>query len=301
MKPEMHHMPDEESKEQQMPEHTAHAHEKGPGHQDHEHMGGQSHHAMMVADFRRRFWISLIITIPILLLSPLIQRFLGLAIPLVVAVSTSLSAKNGLLIKDRDAFEQAKNVQAVMFDKTGTLTLGKFAITDIMTLNGMSVKELLKYTAFLEKNSEHPIARGIVAGVEETFPVEGFKAIPGKGAQGRVNGREILAVSPGYLQENHIEIKDERIDKLASQGKTVIFTLVDGHPAGAIALADIIRSESKQAIAELKAIGIRCMMITGDNKYVAKWVAQEIGLDEYFAEVLPDKKAEKVKKSSPGD
>jgi Cu2+-exporting ATPase len=102
-------------------------------------------------------------------------------------------------------------------------------------------------------------------------------------------------VSPGYLQDNHIQVKDERIDKLAYQGKTVVYTLIDGQPAGAIALADIIRPESKPAIAELKAMGIRCMMITGDNQYVARWVAGEIGLDEYFAEVLPDKKAEKVK------
>lgn len=221
---------------------------------------------------------------------------LGLAIPLVVSVSTSVSAKAGLLIKDRDGFEQARNIQAILFDKTGTLTRGEFGVTDILVLNGkMDDKEILKYAASLEAHSEHPIAKGIVSSAKETFSVEGFKSIPGKGAQGKVNGREVKAVSPGYLKENNIEVNDDRIEKLSSQGKTVIYVVIDGDLTGAIALADIIREESKEAIARLKEMGIRCMMITGDNRLVAKWVADEIGLDEYFAEVLPDKKAEKVK------
>jgi P-type Cu2+ transporter len=221
---------------------------------------------------------------------------LGLAIPLVVAVSTSISARNGLLIKNRDGFEQARNIQAVLFDKTGTLTQGQFGVTDIITLNGqMNNDELLKYTASIEHHSEHPIARGIVASATDSYPVENFKAIPGKGAQGTVNGREVMAVSPGYLKEQDINANDDRLNRLAKLGKTVIFTLIDGQLAGAIALADIIRPESRQAIAELKAIGVRCMMITGDNRQVAEWVAGEIGLDEYFAEVLPEKKAAKVK------
>jgi len=221
---------------------------------------------------------------------------LGLAIPLVVAVSTSISAKAGLLIKNRDNFEQARKVSAVLFDKTGTLTQGEFGVTDVIALNDeMNNKEILKYAASIETHSEHPIARGIVSSVKETFPVEGFKSIPGKGALGKVNGKEIKAVSPGYLKENSVEVADERIEKLSSQGKTVVYVLIDGKLTGAIALADIIRPESKEAIAQLKEMGVRCMMITGDNKQVAKWVADEIGLDEYFAEVLPDKKAEKVK------
>ncbi|MDD5702906.1 MAG: copper-translocating P-type ATPase [Dehalococcoidales bacterium] len=221
---------------------------------------------------------------------------LGLAIPLVVAVSTAISAKSGLLIKNRDGFEQARNIRAVLFDKTGTLTQGKFGITDIITLNReISPDELLKYTASVEQHSEHPIAKGIVASAKDSYPVENFKAIPGKGAQGLVNGKEVMAVSPGYLKEKNIQVNDERLNELASQGKTVIFTLIDGQLAGAIALADIIRPESRQAIAEIKAMGIRCMMITGDNRQVAQWVAQEVGLDEYFAEVIPEKKAEKVK------
>jgi Cu2+-exporting ATPase len=221
---------------------------------------------------------------------------LGLAIPLVVSVSTSVSAKAGLLIKNRDGFEQARNVKAILFDKTGTLTKGEFGVTDVITLNdNIDKKELLKYAAAVEAHSEHPIAKGIVSSVEDAFPVEGFKSIPGKGAQGKVNGKEVMAVSPGYLKENGIKLNDEKIEKLSSQGKTVIYVIIDGDLSGAIALADIIRDESKEAIMQLKKMGIRCMMITGDNKLVAKWVADEIGLDEYFAEVLPDKKAEKVK------
>jgi len=221
---------------------------------------------------------------------------LGLAIPLVVAVSTSLSAKSGLLIKDRDGFEQARKIQAILFDKTGTLTRGKFGVTDIITLNGkISKEDLLKYAASVETNSEHPIAKGIVSSTRETWHVEGFRAFPGKGAQGKVNGKEVMAVSPGYLKENNITVNDGRVEQLSSQGKTVIFVLIDSELTGAIALADIIRPESKQAISELQNMGISCMMITGDNRQVAQWVASEIGLNEFFAEVLPEKKAEKVK------
>jgi len=221
---------------------------------------------------------------------------LGLAIPLVVAVSTSVSAKAGLLIKNRDGFEQARKVSAVLFDKTGTLTQGKFGVTDVITLNGkINDKEILKYAASIETHSEHPIGEGIVASAGETFPVQGFKSIPGKGAEGTVNGKEVKAVSPGYLKENNIQVNDGRIERLSSQGKTVIYVLIDGELTGAVALADIIRPESKEAIAKLKEMGVQCMMITGDNRQVAKWVADEIGLDDYFAEVLPDRKAEKVK------
>ena len=221
---------------------------------------------------------------------------LGLAVPLVVAVSTSLSAKNGLLIRDRDGFEQARDIQAILFDKTGTLTEGRFGVTEVIALNnGMSEDEILKYAASVEANSQHPIAKGIGESADETFDLQNFTSIPGKGAQATVNGKEVMVVSPGYLEENDIEAKDERLDEFWSQGKTVVFVLIDGKLEGAIALADVIREESKQAIAELKEMGISCMMITGDNQQVAEWVAKQVGLDEYFAEVLPDKKAEKVK------
>lgn len=221
---------------------------------------------------------------------------LGLAVPLVVAVSTALSAKSGLLIRDRASFERARNIQAIIFDKTGTLTKGEFGVTDWVAFSGgMDEQELLKYAAAVESYSEHPIAKGIARAVEKPPRVQDFKAIPGKGAQGRVEGKEVKVVSPGFLRENNIPMRDERIDRFHSQGKTVVFVMIDGELKGAIALADVIREESKEAISKLKKMGIRCLMLTGDNGRVAKWVAEETGLDEYFAEVLPKDKAEKVK------
>jgi len=221
---------------------------------------------------------------------------LGLAVPLVVAVSTALAAKNGLLIRDRASFERGRNIQAVIFDKTGTLTRGEFGVSDTIVFSKeMEKEDLLRYAAAVETQSEHPIADAIAASVDKPPQVEDFKSIPGKGAQGTVDGKEIKVVSPGYLEENQISMKDERVEALNSQGKTVVFVLVDGEPKGAIALADIIRDESRKAISELKAMGIRCMMLTGDNEQAAKWVADQIGLDEYFAGVLPKDKADKVK------
>jgi Cu2+-exporting ATPase len=220
---------------------------------------------------------------------------LGLAVPLVVAVSTALSAQNGLLIRDRASFERGRNIQAIIFDKTGTLTKGEFGVTNTVAFSEkMDEKELLKYAAAIETHSEHPIAKGIAASFDKPPRVEGFKAILGKGAQGQVDGKNVKVVSPGFLKENNISMKDERIETFNSQGKTVVFVLIDGDLKGAIALADIIREESKKAITKLKEMGIQCMMLTGDNHLVAKWVAEEIGLDEYFAEVLPKDKAEKV-------
>jgi len=221
---------------------------------------------------------------------------LGLAVPLVVAVSTAISAKNGLLIRNRGAFEQARNLQAVIFDKTGTLTLGAFGVTDTIILDKNINKEtLLQLAAAVEAHSEHPIARGVVNAVDSAPQVSDFKAIPGKGAKGQVDGKEVLVVSPGYLRENNIPMNDARIEQLSAQGKTVIFVLINGFVSGAIALADIIRPESRDAIRRFKEMGIRTMMLTGDNKQVAQWVSDELGLDEYFAEVLPQEKAAKVK------
>lgn len=221
---------------------------------------------------------------------------LGLAIPLVVAVSTALSAKNGLLIRNRAAFENARKIQAIIFDKTGTLTKGEFGVTDIVILNDEIDKaDLLEYAAAVESNSEHPIAKGIINKAKGKWGVKEFNSIPGKGAEGKVNGRDIKVVSPGYLKEKSIDIKNDQIDKLNEAGKTVVFVLIDDKLNGAIALADIIRDESKEAITSLKAMGIQPMMLTGDNKQVAKWVANELDLTDYFAEVLPKDKADKIK------
>ncbi len=221
---------------------------------------------------------------------------LGLAVPLVVAVSTSISASKGLLIRNRAAFEQARKLNAIIFDKTGTLTKGEFGVTDIISFDSeYSNDKILKYAATVERNSEHPIAQGIYKSAESIFEVKDFKAIPGRGAQAFVEGKLVGVFSPGYLRENNIEITDERINSLSEQGKTVVFVLINEKLVGAIALADIIREESKKAIAEFKKLGIKTIMLTGDNEKVAKYVADEIGLDRYIAEVLPDGKAKTVK------
>jgi Cu2+-exporting ATPase len=221
---------------------------------------------------------------------------LGLAVPLVVAVSAALAASNGLLIRNRVAFEGARKLRAMIFDKTGTLTEGRFGVTDTLILSPDINEDTLRtYAASLDANSEHPIAKAIAAASEKKLPVEGFKSITGKGAQGRVEGKDIKVVSPGYLREQNIALTDQRVEPLQAQGKTVVFVLVDGNLKGAIALADKVRPEAKQAIDALKALDIACMMLTGDNKATAKWVSDQVGLDEYFAEVLPQDKAAKVK------
>ena len=221
---------------------------------------------------------------------------LGLAVPLVVAVSTALAAKNGFMIRDRTAFENARKIQAVIFDKTGTLTEGKFGVTDIIALDtGMSQDEILTYAASVEAHSEHPIAKGFLSSAKKTLPVEGFTSHAGRGVEGVVKEKKVEVVSPGHLKERRIEITNSEIDRLTRQGKTVVFVIVDGKVRGAVALADVIRPESKRAIAMLKEMGIECMMLTGDKKEVAGWVSEKLGLDEYFAEVLPGDKAKKVK------
>jgi len=221
---------------------------------------------------------------------------LGLAVPLVVAVSTALAAKNGLLIRDRAAFEKARNIKAIIFDKTGTLTEGKFGITDQTIYDdSMTKEEIIKLAASVESFSEHPIAKEISKATNDKYTVSEFKSITGKGAQGKINGNLVKIVSPGYLRENKISYENDNINKLFEQGKTIVFILVNDKLIGAIALSDLVRTESKQAIKELKEMGIKTIMLTGDNLKVAESVSKEIGIDEYFAEVLPQDKANKVK------
>ena len=229
---------------------------------------------------------------------------LGLAVPLVVAVSTALSARSGLLIRDRSAFERARALDAVVFDKTGTLTEGRLGVTDIVPLAGRSEREVLRLAAAIESRSEHPVAAGIVHAATERAvpfpPPEHFVAIPGRGAQGSVDGAEVKVVSPGYMRDEGLGVggqgegEGERVQRLADQGKTVVYVLADQQIIGAIALADIIRPESREAIRRLKAMGIQSIMLTGDAAAVARWVAAELGLDDYFAEVLPHQKAAKI-------
>jgi Cu2+-exporting ATPase len=225
---------------------------------------------------------------------------LGLAIPLVVAVSTATGARNGLLVRNRSALERARKLDAIIFDKTGTLTTGKFGVSDIVVLGEMDEGELLRLAASVESQSEHPIAQGVVQRAEEDDvslgTVRDFQAIPGKGAQAQVDGKNVKAVSPGYLAEHDIEASEEKTRQLASGGKTVVYVLVDDAVVGAIALADVIREESREALARLRdEHEVQVIMLTGDSDDVAKHVAEELGLDDYFAEVLPDDKADKVR------
>ncbi len=225
---------------------------------------------------------------------------LGLAIPLVVAISTSIGASNGLLVRDRDAFEGARNLDAVIFDKTGTLTLGEFGVTDIQTFAGMADDQVLGLAAAIETHSEHPIAEGIVSSAQERGltleKTTDFTAIPGKGAQGTVGTRRVSVVSPGYIRAEGLPVSETSdLDRLSSQGKTVVYLVVDSEVAGLLALADIIRPESADAIARLKEMGVEPLMLTGDNEQVAAWVASQLGIEDYFAEVLPQDKAAKVK------
>jgi len=219
---------------------------------------------------------------------------LGLAIPLVVAASTAIAASRGLLIRNRTAFEESRKIDAIVFDKTGTLTRGEFGVTDVLIFEG-SEEEVVNFAAAVETHSEHPIAKGIVASAKKVEEVQDFIAIPGVGAEGRVQGKDVKVVSPGYLKENNIPLEDKRVLEWNSQGKTVVFVVIDGKLSGAIALADIIRPESKEAIQKLKEMGIRTLMLTGDHEQVAKWVSSEVGLDEYFSQVLPSQKKDKIK------
>ncbi|HEU5164588.1 MAG TPA: copper-translocating P-type ATPase, partial [Chitinophagaceae bacterium] len=221
---------------------------------------------------------------------------LGLAIPLVVAISTAVSAQNGLLIRNRTAFENSRKITTIVFDKTGTLTKGQFGVTRIETIGTISKNELLQYAASLEQSSEHPIAIGVMQkakeGKLEIFKTKNFNAITGKGVEASVNGKDIKVVSPGYLREKQISVP---ANSSSNQAETIVFILIENQLAGYIALADEIRPESKSAIQSFKKNGIKVMMATGDNEKVAKAVANELGLDGYYAEVLPHQKVEIVK------
>ena len=224
---------------------------------------------------------------------------LGLAVPLVVAVSTSLAAKNGLLIRDRAAFERARDLNAVVFDKTGTLTEGRFGVSDIVMLEGSDEAAALRMAASVESQSQHPIAQGIVmaaTGKSIGFPApEGLQSITGAGVTARVDGQEVAIVSPGHLRRQNTPVTDPRLAALEEAGKTVVVLVLGGKPHALFALADIVRAESRDVVARLKARGVRSIMMTGDAEGVAKSVAKELGLDEYFAQVLPDQKAAKVR------
>ena len=222
---------------------------------------------------------------------------LGLAIPLVVAISTAVSAQNGLLIRNRTAFEESRKISVLLFDKTGTLTKGDFGVTRIESVDKkFSTDEVLRLASALEQSSEHPIAVGIIKKVKEdkvTIPnPENFNAITGKGVEANVEGKKVKVVSPGYLRDEKIDIPE---DAYSDAAETVVFVLIDGMLAGYIALADEIRPESAEAIKVFKKNKIKVLMATGDNEKTAKAVSDKLGLDGYYAEVLPHQKVEIVK------
>lgn len=222
---------------------------------------------------------------------------LGLAIPLVTAVSTSIGAKKGLLIRNRAAFENARKINTVVFDKTGTLTEGQFGITDIQEKQGTK-NELLELAYALESQSEHPIAKGIVrAGIKSGLSrkeVQEFQNITGKGLMGIIDGKHILIVSPGYLRNENIAFDEKQYEGLAQQGKTVVFVIEGNQVLGFIALTDIVRETAKEAIQTLKEMNIDSYMITGDNSRVASYVGEQLKIDQVYAEVLPHEKALKI-------
>lgn len=224
---------------------------------------------------------------------------LGLAAPLVVSVSTALSAKKGLLIRNRTQFEEARKLDAIIFDKTGTLTQGNFGVTDLMPVDEISSNELLRLAAGVERSSQHPLAKGVVKRAEElqlSLPsIEDFMSITGVGLEGKVEGTLIRVVSPRYIRQEKITIDELAFEKLSEEGKTVIFVLKNKQLLGMIALADLVREEAKETVTALKNKGINSIMLTGDNKKVAHWVAKQLGIDEVHAEVLPDDKSRQVK------
>jgi Cu2+-exporting ATPase len=227
---------------------------------------------------------------------------LGLAIPLVASISTTKAAENGFLVKQRSALEAARNIDAVLFDKTGTLTLGEFGVSDIVPENGSEVQKVLILAAAVDNHSEHPIAKSIIREADKqkiSIPtMKDFRRIPGKGSEAKVDGKLIVIGSEVLLAEKNIEPSVEfaqKIKELSGQGKTVVFVFQENILVGAIALADIIREESKEAVKQLQEMGVKVSMITGDGQDVAKWVAEELKLDNYFARVLPHEKSEKVK------
>jgi P-type Cu2+ transporter len=226
---------------------------------------------------------------------------LGLAVPLVIAISTSLSARGGLLVRNRLALERARELDVVVFDKTGTLTRGELGVVGIAA-DSRPEEELLAVAAGLEADSEHALARAIVAEADRRgvrpVSVDGFEALKGRGVRGRVDGREIHLGGPSLLESLEASPVDgliEAAERWSSEGKTVVSLVENGKVTAIFALADVIREESREAVARLKDMGIRVAMITGDSEDVARGVAGELGLDEFFAQVLPEHKAARVK------
>jgi Cu2+-exporting ATPase len=226
---------------------------------------------------------------------------LGLAIPLVIAISTTLAARSGLLVRDRRGLEEARNLDTVVFDKTGTLTKGEFGVAHVETVGGLAANEALRLAAAVERDSEHTIAQGIVRGAAERGlaipPAEGFEAIPGQGARSRVNGRELYMGGPALLRARSLELPpslEAAGQRAAEQGQSAIYLTDDRSVLALFAVADVVRPESRAAVDALHRAGIQVVMMTGDAAPVANAVAAELGIDTVFAGVLPGDKAGKI-------
>ncbi|MHA2028123.1 MAG: heavy metal translocating P-type ATPase [Candidatus Kariarchaeaceae archaeon] len=264
--------------------------------------------AIIVSSVTFLFWIgigdktfvfALTLTITVLVIA--CPHALGLAIPTVTSISTTLAAQNGMLVKDMIAMELAKDLDYIVFDKTGTLTMGEFGVSDVVSVSDWDNDELLLYTAALEINSEHVIAKGVVKSAKdlglEIPSSTNFDSIPGKGAKAIVNDKSINVGNAALMKsiDISIETNENEFEKLAAQGKTVIYISTDEELKGLIALSDIIRDESRETIKKLQSLGVKTAMLTGDNIKTATYVAQELNLDLFYADVLPEEKAEKIK------
>ena len=226
---------------------------------------------------------------------------LGLAIPLVIAISTTLGARAGLLVRDRRGLEAARNVNAVVFDKTGTLTRGEFGVVDIATVDGLSTNDALALAAAVEADSEHTIAQGIVRSAHErgihSLRAEGFEAIPGKGVRAKVDGRELYMGGPALVKALSLEVPSavkQATERASQRGRASIYLAEEGRAIAAFTVADVVRPESREAIQALHDQHIEVVMMTGDARPVAEAVAQELGIDTVFAEVLPEQKASRI-------
>ncbi len=227
---------------------------------------------------------------------------LGLAVPLVVAISTTLGAQGGLLVRDRRGLEEAKDLDAVVFDKTGTLTTGEFGVVTIATSGALARDEVLRLAAGVEQDSEHTIAQGIVKAARDEGidvpPVSDFRAIPGHGVEARVEGRQLRMGGPALLRSLEVGLPEEiRSAGEASEGKgqTTVYLIENTDAVAVFGLADRIREESRDAVEALHRLGVEVVMLTGDAKPVAEAVAEELGIDTVFAEVLPEQKADKIR------
>jgi Cu+-exporting ATPase len=227
---------------------------------------------------------------------------MGLATPTSIMVGTGKGAESGILIKGGEALEGAHKLTTVVLDKTGTLTKGKPELTDVVVTNGIPDVELLRFVASAERGSEHPLGEAIVKGARERglelADAEGFEAVSGGGIRATVQGRQVLIGNRRFLVEAGVseEGLGARSEELAQSGKTPMLVAIDGEPAGLVAVADTVKEESREAVDRLHALGLEVVMITGDNKRTAEAIARELGIDRVLAEVLPQDKADEVKR-----